>query len=203
MPLITFGSTSTGRRLARWLCAGAAAFGLPPAHAQSMSYALDPGHTLIQWEVQHFGTSTSRGRFTDVQGQVRLDPAAGTGEVAIVVGTASVSSGVPVLDGILRGDDFLNAKAYPRAYFVSRQVRFENGRPAELRGELTLRDVSMPFSLRATHFNCYEPPDRPGQTVCGGDFEGELIRAEAGIIYGLPFVGNRVRLRVQVEGTRL
>jgi polyisoprenoid-binding protein YceI len=38
--------------------------------------------------------------------------------------------------------------------------------------------------------------------VCGGDFEGEVSRSEYGATFGLPLVGDRVRLLVQVEGRR-
>jgi len=33
-------------------------------------------------------------------------------------------------------------------------------------------------------------------------FEGELRRSDFGATFGLPFVADRVRLRVQVEGLR-
>jgi polyisoprenoid-binding protein YceI len=38
--------------------------------------------------------------------------------------------------------------------------------------------------------------------VCGGDFEGELLRSDFGATFGLPLIANRVRLQVQVEGRR-
>lgn len=168
------------------------------AQAQSLPYQLDPSHTKVFWEVRHFGTSTSRGRFDDIQGQVSLDRAAGRGEVAITVGTASVTTGVPPLDSILRGEYFFASAAYPRAYFVSRQLVFKDGRLTQVVGELTLRDVSTGLTLTATRFDCYTHPQLQRE-VCGGDFEGELSRGEFGITYGLPFVADRVRLVVQIE----
>jgi polyisoprenoid-binding protein YceI len=38
--------------------------------------------------------------------------------------------------------------------------------------------------------------------VCGGDFEAELLRSDFGSTFGLPFVGNKVRLLISVEGIR-
>jgi polyisoprenoid-binding protein YceI len=209
MPLITLDSISTGRRRPKkttatargWfarVALAACAAALPPvAQAQSISYRLDPNHTSIQWEVQHFKTSTLRGRFQGIQGQIRIDALAGTGEVSMVLNVASVNTGVPALDGILRGDQFFDVKRYPQAFFVARNLKFDAGNPAHVYGELTLRDASIPLTLRATNFNCYDAPS--GQTVCGGDFEAEMFRSSAGMGYGLPFVGDRVRLRIQVE----
>ena len=170
----------------------------PNGQAQSLPYQLDPQHTKVYWEVKHFGTSTSRGRFDDIEGQVMLDRTAGRGEVAITVGTASVTTGVPPLDTILRGEYFFASKAYPRAYFVSRRLTFKGDQLTELVGELTFRDVSTGLTLTATRFNCYRHPQL-AREVCGGDFEGEVRRGELGITYGSPFVGDRVHLVVQIE----
>jgi polyisoprenoid-binding protein YceI len=38
--------------------------------------------------------------------------------------------------------------------------------------------------------------------VCGGDFEAEFDRSDFGITFGLPLVGNQVRLQISVEGRR-
>ena len=64
--------------------------------------------------------------------------------------------------------------------------------------ELTLRGVSAALVLQAERFDC-----RPGPPeVCGGDFVGELDRSRFGADFGLPFIADRVRLRVQAEGRR-
>ena len=38
--------------------------------------------------------------------------------------------------------------------------------------------------------------------VCGGDFEGELVRSTVDITRSLPFAADKVRLLVQAEGIR-
>ncbi|HZE92540.1 MAG TPA: YceI family protein [Rhizobacter sp.] len=188
------------RRALALLLAGGSVLTVP-LQARSATYVLDPNHTHVQWEVRHFGTSTSRGRFDDIQGNVTLDRAAGRGEVSIVINTASVSSGFAPLDSVLRSNDFLASADNPQAYFVATQWHVDaNGLP-ELRGEFTLRGISQPLSLRATHFNCYTHPTLLRE-VCGGDFEAELSRADFGITFGLPLVSGTVRLQIQVEGIR-
>jgi polyisoprenoid-binding protein YceI len=68
-------------------------------------------------------------------------------------------------------------------------------------GELTLRGTSQALELRALRFGCHTHPQRQRE-VCGGDFEGELKRGDFGASFGMPFVENRVRLVIQVEGIR-
>ncbi len=178
------------------LAAGAAAQeALPEGEAV---FTLDPAHTLVHFEVMHFGTSTSRGRFGPVNGEVRVNRGAGTGELGLRIATAGVSTGIPVFDARLRQADLLASEAFPEAYFVARRFRFDGDRLAEVRGEFTLRGTSVPLSLVARQFGCRRDGD--GTRVCGGDFTGELLRSEFGATFGLPFIADRVTLVVQVEG---
>lgn len=177
-------------------CAGIAGGGGPAA------YALDPTHTSVTFEVAHFGTSTSRGRFERAQGSVQLDRAAGKGRAEITIATASVSTGVPVLDSRLRGPEALDSEAFPTATFVSERFVFTGDAVIAVAGSLTLRGRTLPLTLKATHFDCYLSPLLAHQ-VCGGDFEATLQRSRWGIDFGLSLgIPDEVRLLVQVEAIR-
>ncbi len=171
------------------------------ATAEPVRYALDPEHSFVHFEVLHFGTSTSQGRFAPVSGDVLLDRAARRGEVAVRIATASVDTGLRVFDARLRRDDMLASAAHPEAFFVASDFRFDGDRLTEVRGEFTLRGISQPLSLRARAFNCRVDTERQRE-VCGGDFEADFNRGDFGITFGLPFIAERVRLVVQVEGVR-
>ncbi len=189
---------TAGATLALGLLAGAA-----PGLAQPLTYHLDPAHSWVHFEVLHFGTSTIRGRIGPVRGSVTVDPAAGRGELGLAVPTASVSTGIGVFDARLREDDLLASTAHPQAYFVATRFLFDGTRVVSLRGEFTWRGVSQPLTLNALRYACRNDTSgaMPAE-VCGGDFEGELLRSDFGATFGLPFVANRVRLQVQVEGRR-
>jgi polyisoprenoid-binding protein YceI len=169
------------------------------AQAQPVVYRLDPQHTFVHFEVLHFGTSTTRGRFGPVEGVVMLDRTRGAGELGLRIKTAGVSTGLGIFDARLREADLLDSAGHPEAFFVASTFRFEGPRLAEVRGEFTLRGVSRALSLVARQFGCR--PEPTGE-VCGGEFEAELRRSEFGATFGAPLVGDRVRLRVQVEGRR-
>lgn len=172
------------------------------AHAEPVRYLFDPTHTLVHFELLHFGTSTIRGRFAPPNGDVTLDRAARKGRVQVEIDTAQVSTGVAVLDARLKEPDMLAVQAYPRAYLVAERVEFDDaGRVTALRGEFTLRGVSLPLTLTALRFNCYTSP-LFRREVCGGDFEGSINRSAVGITHSLPFVADTVRLLVQVEAIR-
>jgi len=189
---------------ARALAAWALALWVGTVAAEPLSYRFDPAHTFVHFELLHFGTSTVRGRFGPVDGHVVLDRSAGSGELGLRIPTGTVSTGVAVFDARVRQSDMLATDAFPEAFFVASRFRFEGQALAEVRGEFTLRGVSQPLSLRARHFACREEDVVNGarDEVCGGDFEAEFTRGDFGLNYGLPFIANRVQLRIQVEARR-
>lgn len=182
-------------RLATALLTLAAAL---PCSAAVELFDLDPAHSFVHAEVLHFGTSTIGVRFGPVAGTVELDRGAGRGRVGVAIDMKTAATGWPVFDRRLREPDLLATEAHPQAWFVAERFVFEGPRLVELRGELTLRGTSAPLALRAERFRC-----RPGPPeVCGGDFVGELDRSRFGADFGLPWVADRVRLRIQAEGRR-
>lgn len=172
-----------------------------PACAEPALYVLDPEHSFVHFEVLHFGTSTLRGRFGPLGGQVELDRALGRGSVSLRIATASVDTGMAFFDARLKQGDLLASEDYPEARYTSAKFIFDGEQLLGLSGKLTLRGYSQTLELRALRFGCHTHPSLQRE-VCGGDFEGELERADFGAGFGVPFVANRVRLLVQVEGLR-
>jgi len=130
---------------------------------------------------------------------VRFDAATQRLAVDIAIDTASVNSGVRVLDLLLKSNaTLLDTATYPQATFTARDARFEGETPRELRGTLNLRGIDQPLVLRATRWRCALSLVLR-RTVCGGDFEGEIARSAFGITHSLPFVADKVKLLVQVE----
>ena len=182
-----------------WAAAAASA---PTALAAPVAYTLDPLHSFVTFELLHFDTATIRGRFGPLAGDVLLDREARSGRVQLVIDTAAVSTGLPVLDARLRQDDMLAVAAHAQAFFVAERFEFNpQGGVAALTGEFTLRGMGQPLRLVAQRFRCYFQP-LIRREVCGGDFEAEFNRSSVGITHSLPFVGDAVRLKIQVEAVR-
>ena len=54
-----------------------------PRRPSRPTYAIDPTHTFVTFEIGHFGTSTNRGRWDKKEGTVQFDRAGRTGKVDI------------------------------------------------------------------------------------------------------------------------
>lgn len=174
----------------------------PMAQAETASYQLDPTHTFVTFEVLHFGTSTTRGRFDKKEGRVTLDRAARTGQLDLSIDTTSISSGIAAFDKHLKGADFFDVEKHPTARFTSQSFVFDGDQLKAINGTLTLLDKSGPVTLTASRYNCYMNPIFKRE-VCGGDFEATIQRSAWGMNYGLNFgIPDAVRLVVQAEAIK-
>ena len=172
------------------------------AQAESATYAIDPTHTFVTFEISHFGTSTNRGRFDQKEGSVTLDKSGKSGKVEISFALAGVNTGVAAMNKHLLSDDFFAAEKFPTAKFVGDKFSFNGDKVVEVAGQLTLRGKTNPVTLKASNFNCYENPMFKRE-VCGGDFEATIDRTQWGVDYGLAWgFPKNVRLLIQVEAVR-
>jgi len=171
------------------------------AHAQGATYAIDPTHTFVTFEVTHFGTSTNRGRFDKKSGSITFDRAGKSGKVDISIETGSINTGTVPFDKHLQSKDFFDSESHPSARFVGERFSFEGDKVSEVAGTLTLLGRTNPVTLKAVRFNCFEHP-RLKREVCGGDFETTIQRSQWGMGYAIPAIPDAVRLVIQVEAIR-
>lgn len=170
--------------------------------AQAASYAIDPAHTYVSFEISHFGTSTNRGRFDKKEGSIEFDRAGKSGKVDIVVDITSINTGFAAFNKHLQSADLFNAEKFPTMKFVADKFTFNGDKVTEVAGTLTLLGKTGPLNLKATNFNCYDSPMLKRE-VCGGDFEAMLDRTQFGMNYGIDWgFPKNVRLVVQVEAVK-
>jgi polyisoprenoid-binding protein YceI len=173
------------------------------AHAELATYAIDPTHTFVTFEANHFGTSTLRGRFDKKEGAVKFDKAGKAGSADITIDMTSVSTGVPALDTHLKSKDFFNAEKFATGKFAATTLAFNGDKVSEVEGTLTLLGKTQPVKLKATNFNCYMSPMLKRE-VCGGDFETTIARSAWGMSFGIADYGlpDNIRMLVQIEAIK-
>lgn len=188
-------------------CAGIA---LLPALAQAApeSYTLDPAHTLPNFSVSHFGMSTVYGQFSNATGKVSLDRAARAGSLEVKIPTATIATGdskrtdgTRSRDEHLRSADFFNSAEFPAMTFKSTKFNFAGDKIENVEGNLTLLGVAKAIKLTATSFNCGPNPFTKKE-MCGADLTGSLKRSDFGMKYGIPAIGDEIKLFIAVEAYR-
>ena len=189
-------------RTSLFALAAAATLATGIAQAEPASYAIDPTHTFVTFEISHFGAAMNRGRFDKKEGSVQLDKAAKSGKVEISFDATSVNTGTPAFDKHLQSADLFNAAQHPKISFVSDKFSFNGDKVSEVSGQLTLLGKTAPITLKANQFNCYQSPMLKRE-VCGGDFEATIDRTQWGMNYGVDWgFAKNVRLVVQVEAVK-
>jgi cytochrome b561 len=92
------------------------------------------------------------GRFTSFRGNVQFDPAQPAGAKArLEVDTASLDLGGEEYNDEVRGKEWLDSKAHPRAVFVSAKVTPDGADRLVAEGTLTLKGKAQPLSLPVTY----------------------------------------------------
>ena len=180
----------------RFLIASLLAFTLPCA--QATEYIIDPTHTYASFEIDHLGFSTQRGQFNRTSGSVAFDPETRSGRIDIRIAAASLDTGFALRDDVLRGDDWFKVKDYPDILFRSERLLFTDERLSAVEGTLVMLGERQPMRLEVSRFKCgLNLANR--KRGCGADAQGVLRRSAFGLNNGLPFIGDEVRLRIQVE----
>ncbi len=175
------------------LLAALAAEGAPAA---APAYELEPGGSSLKFlAVQqgakfesHFDTFTAR---------VQFDPATPeTGRILARITLASVDTGNPERDEILKTADWFGVGQWPEATFVAnRIVRVTDGYSAS--GTLALRGVSRPVTLR---FHWTPATNgKPARLNGGASVERLAFGVGQGDWQDTAYVGNAVAIQVDIR----
>jgi len=174
-----------------------------PAAVSGGTYKVDPGHTLVRWEVDHLGFSPYFGIFGDVTGTLTLNPKNPAGaKVDVTIPVAKVTTAnAGLTQHLLRAapaggkPDFFGA-APADARFVSTKIT-PRGQAATIAGNLTLNGVTRPVTLNARFYGAGKSPAQMGgKENVGFRAEGLIKRSEFGLGFGVPMVSDEVKLDI-------
>lgn len=185
---------------------GAIALAFPlAAQAQAENYKVDPIHSFPHFGIDHFGVSTIWGRFDKMTGGFTIDRAAKKGAVELTIETASVTTGdndkgsrPRSRDEHLRQADFFNVAEFPRMTYKSTNVKFSGDNPSEIEGQLTLLGVTKPVTIKLDRWICKDHPMNK-KPMCGGNASGSFKRTDFGMKFGVPAIGDEVKLMINFE----
>lgn len=166
------------------------------AEVQAGHYAIDTGHTLVQFSVNHFGISDYFGTFPGATGSLHFDPKklAAT-KLDVLVPVASVSTTNKVLDEELVSADWFDAAKHPTMRFVSTQVVQTGANTADVTGDLTFHGVTRPVTLKATFKAAAVNPMNKAYSL-GFSVTGSIKRSEFGVSKYVPMVSDETKITI-------
>ncbi|MGR8940344.1 MAG: YceI family protein [Gammaproteobacteria bacterium] len=165
------------------------------------TYTVDPRHTFPSFEIDHLGFSIQRGRFNQTEGKITLSPESASGMIDIAIDTASISTGLADLERHLRGEDFLDARRFPKILFTSKHLTFNKKQLIGADGELTLHGVTRPVHLTVDHFHCGVNLISM-KNVCGANATATIKRSDFGVDKYAPALADDVKVMIQIEAIK-
>jgi polyisoprenoid-binding protein YceI len=161
--------------------------------APTGTWAADPVHSNVSFEVTYAGVNQFRGSFRDFSATLEGSSLEGSATVA------SVDVKDEQLNGHLQTPDFFDAERHPEIAFRATELtRLEDNR-VEGSGELTIKGVTQPIKL--TGQIAAEPATDPfGRERLGLRLESEIDRTAYGVSWNAPnqsggdYLANDVKL---------
>jgi polyisoprenoid-binding protein YceI len=182
----------------RFLLASLLATSLFAAHAAPLTYKLDPNHTIVLAQWDHFGYSRPVANFGQVDGVLVYDKDnVAASSVTVTLPMSGLDALVPKLTEHLRSADFFDAEKWPNASFKSTKVERISDTKLKVTGDLTIRDATRPVVLDVTLNKAGE--GRDGQPKIGFDATTTIKRSAFGVAKFIPNIADDVEIRITTE----
>ena len=168
-----------------------------------MPWNLDHTHLEVGFSARHLMVATVRGRFRQLEAEVQIDEEHPERSFVVArIDASSLDTGAPERDAHLRSPDFLDVERYPDMVFRSRRVSL-SGERIEIEGELEIREVSHPVTLKGTFAGPVSAP-WGGRSV-GFELDAEIDREAWGLTWNVALeaggvlVSRTIKLHIAAE----
>jgi polyisoprenoid-binding protein YceI len=172
----------------------------------TQEWSIDPSHTRVGFSVKHLMISNVKGRFPNVRGIIRLDPASSLPQVDVSIDASSITTGDPKRDAHLRSADFLDAEHHPTIEFRAGRMMGDPDTKFTLTGELTIRGVTRPATLNVVSEG--QVTDPWGNVKAGFTATTSINRKDFGLEWNVALeaggvvVGEDVQITIETELVR-
>jgi polyisoprenoid-binding protein YceI len=167
-------------------------------------YRIDPASSRVGFCVDS-SVGMVEGRFKDFNGGLTFVPtatAAGDQQAMVMVNTKSLETSRPLIEGMLKGEQFFDVNNYPQILFVSRHFRWVNSSEAVLVGDLTLRGITRQVGFHVQMLDKDQSGGRQGEKRILVKATTLISRAEFGLNAFSPVVSDNVSLCMSVDAVR-
>jgi len=165
------------------------------------TWAADPIHSDVAFEVEYSGVSTFRGSFRDFDATLEGSTLAGSARVA------SVDVKDEQLSGHLQSPEFFDAERHPEITFRADGLAVADDGSVTGPGELMIKGVTKPVELKG-RLSAAPSIDPFGREKLGLSLETAIDRNEYGVAWNAPnqsggnYLGDEVTLKADLTFVR-
>jgi len=170
------------------------------------TWAVDPTHSRVEFQVKHLGIATVHGNFSDFEGILEIGDDLASAKASGSVNVDSVNTDAEKRDDHLRSSDFFHVDEHPRIEFQSTAMEPLDEDTFEITGDLTLRGVTREIKLTAEITGTEEDPW--GNERVGLEVTGRLNRGDYGMTFnqalgsGNVVVADKVKLALDISAVK-
>ena len=175
--------------------------------ATTTTWVIDPAHSEVQFKIKHLVISTVTGSFGKFDGQLEtVGDDFVDAKISFSADIDSISTNQEQRDTHLKSAEFFDAATYPKLTFSSTSITKAGDDTYALVGDLTIRDVTKPVTLKAEYGG--QMQDFYGQTKAGFELTGTIKRKEFGLTWdgiteaGGVVVSDDVKLVMNIQVTK-
>jgi polyisoprenoid-binding protein YceI len=174
--------------------------------AAAPQWKIDPPHSNIYFGIQHI-YSKVKGHFNAFEGMIQFDPDnLKESRFDFKVKVDSIDTNNGKRDEHLQSVDFFDADKFPEMTFKSKSISHKTGDQYEVKGVLTIKDVSRDITVPFTYFGSRQHPLNPKWIVAGFEARMAIDRLTYhvgdGKFYQMGAVGKDVKVLISMEATR-
>lgn len=170
------------------------------AFAEPLTYTLDPTHTNVIAQWNHFGFSNPSAHFGQAEGTLVYDADdVAASSVQVTLPLAGLASFSAKFDEHLRSADFFEVAAFPVATFKSTRVEAAGEGKLKVTGELTIKDITKPVVLDVTLNKVGTNMQK--QPAIGFDATTTVKRTDFDLGMAAPAVSDEVNIRITTEAS--
>ena len=165
------------------------------------TYVIDPTHSRIGFSARHAVITKVRGAFNAFDGKGTIQD--GQASLEVSIDASSIDTRQADRDGHLKSEDFFNVATFPKITFVSTSVKQEGSDALLVEGNLTIRDVTKPLSIRFDYTGSATDPF--GNKRIGLEGEAEINRPDFGLTWnavletGGVLVSEKIKLEFEIS----
>ncbi len=165
-------------------------------------WVADPTHSELTFKVKHLMITSVKGEFRKFT--VDVDGSSFTkSPISVSIDAASISTNEAQRDGHLKSADFFDVEKFPALTFKSTSFKKVDGDEYELKGLLTIKDVTKEVTLEAEFGGISKDPW--GNEKAGFSIEGKINRTDFGLNWnaaletGGVLVSDEVKISAEIQ----
>lgn len=170
----------------------------------AIKWKIDPAHSEIQFRVKHLMITTVSGYFKsyDLDVETERDDFSTAKKIEFTADIASIDTNNAQRDTHLKSNDFFHGEQYPLLKFIGKKYEAK-GDEITLTGDLTIRDVTKPISLKVEYGGTVVDPW--GQQRAGFTIDGKINRKDFNLTWdavteaGQVVVSNEIKIHAEIE----